>query len=46
LNGLIIEFLETIPEPGTSTSLFDYRLEILEVNEHSVKWVKFYALNI
>lgn len=43
LNGLIIEFLETIPEPGTSTSLFDYRLEILEVNDHAVKSVKFYA---
>lgn len=43
LNGLIIEFLETIPARGTSLALSGYRLEILEVNEHSVKRVKFYA---
>ena len=42
LNGLIIEFLETIPEPGTSMELFGYRLEVLEVNDHAVKQVKFY----
>ncbi|MGH8556531.1 MAG: transporter associated domain-containing protein, partial [Methylococcales bacterium] len=43
LNGLIIEFLETIPARGTSLELSGYRLEILEVNEHAVKRVKFYA---
>jgi Mg2+/Co2+ transporter CorB len=43
LNGLIIEFLETIPAQGTSLELSGYRLEILEVNEHAVKRVKFYA---
>lgn len=43
LNGLIIEFLETIPAQGTSLELFGYRLEILEVHEHAVKRVKFYA---
>ncbi len=42
LNGLIIEFLETIPEPGTGMELFGYRLEVLEVNDHAVKQVKFY----
>lgn len=43
LNGLIIEFLETIPARGTSLELSGNRLEILEVNDHAVKRVKFYA---
>ncbi|MGR9107014.1 MAG: HlyC/CorC family transporter [Gammaproteobacteria bacterium] len=43
LNGLIIEFLETIPGRGTSLELAGYRMEILEVNDHAVKRVKFYA---
>jgi Mg2+/Co2+ transporter CorB len=43
LNGLIIEFLETIPVRKTSLVLFGYRLEILEVDEHAVQMVKFYA---
>ncbi|MEE2766987.1 MAG: HlyC/CorC family transporter [Pseudomonadota bacterium] len=43
LNGLIIEFLETIPVRETSLVLFGYRLEILEVDEHAVQMVKFYA---
>jgi Mg2+/Co2+ transporter CorB len=43
LNGLIIEFLETIPIRETSLVLSGYRLEILEVDEHAVQMVKFYA---
>ena len=46
LNGLILEFLETIPEPGTSMELFSYRLEILQVNDHAVKLVKFYPQEV
>ncbi len=46
LNGLIIEFMETIPEPGTSMEIFGYRLEVLEVNDHAVKKVKFYPEQI
>jgi Mg2+/Co2+ transporter CorB len=41
LNGLIIEFMETIPETGTSIKLHDYPLEILQRDEKSVKLVKF-----
>jgi Mg2+/Co2+ transporter CorB len=41
LNGLIIEFMETIPEIGTSIKLHDYPLEILKRDENSVKLVKF-----
>jgi len=43
LNGLIIEFLETIPVRETSLVLSGCRLEILEVDEHAVQMVKFYA---
>jgi len=41
LNGLIIEFMETIPEAGTGIRLHDYLLEIIKRDENSVKLVKF-----
>ncbi|MDD4905506.1 MAG: HlyC/CorC family transporter [Methylobacter tundripaludum] len=41
LNGLIIEFMETIPETGTSIRLHEYLLEIIKRDENSVKLVKF-----
>ena len=41
LNGLIIEFMETIPEAGTSTKLYGYPLEILKRDDVAVKLVKF-----
>lgn len=41
LNGLIIEFMETIPEAGTSIKLHGYILEIIKRDENSVKLVKF-----
>ncbi|WP_432740864.1 HlyC/CorC family transporter [Methylobacter sp. G7] len=41
LNGLIIEFMETIPETGTSIKLHGYPLEIIKRDESTVKLVKF-----
>ena len=41
LNGLIIEFMETIPETGTSVRLHEYLLEIIKRDENSVKLVRF-----
>ena len=41
LDELIIEFMETIPEAGTSIRLHDYLLEIIKRDENSVKLVKF-----
>jgi Mg2+/Co2+ transporter CorB len=41
LNGLIIEFMETIPDVGTSIKLHGYPLEILKRDENAVKLVKF-----
>ena len=43
LNGLIIEYLETIPEPGTSVKLHGYPLEIIESDKNTIKLVKFHA---
>jgi Mg2+/Co2+ transporter CorB len=39
LNGLIVEYLETIPEPGTSLKIGDYTVEVLQVGENTVKTV-------
>jgi Mg2+/Co2+ transporter CorB len=42
LNGLIIEYLETIPETGISLKLFDHRLEITRIDGNMIKQVHFY----
>lgn len=42
LNGLIIEYMETIPEPGTSIKLHGHILEIIQRDENTVKFVRFY----
>ncbi|NOT13636.1 MAG: HlyC/CorC family transporter [Methylococcaceae bacterium] len=41
LNGLIIDFMETIPEAGTGIKLHGHYLEIIKSDEHAVKLVKF-----
>ena len=40
LNGLILEHMETIPEPGTSLLLADYPVEILQTKDNAVKTVR------
>ena len=40
LNGLIIDFMETIPKSGTSIKLQGHPLEIIKRNENAVKLVK------
>lgn len=42
LNGLITEYMETIPEPGTSIKLHGHILEIMQRDENIVKLVRFY----
>lgn len=41
LNGLIIEFMETIPDSGISINLHGYPLEIIKRDKNTVKLVKF-----
>ncbi len=43
LNGLILEQLETIPEPGTTLKLNKYPIEILQTGESAVKTVRVHA---
>jgi len=45
LNGLIIEYMETIPEPSTSIKLHGHILEIIQRDEHTVKLVRFHPSN-
>jgi len=40
LNGLIIEYLETIPDPGTSLRINDYSIDILQTGDNAVKTVR------
>jgi Mg2+/Co2+ transporter CorB len=40
LNGLIIETLETIPDPGTSLRVNDYAIDVLQTSENAVKTVR------
>ncbi|MFZ4703795.1 MAG: HlyC/CorC family transporter, partial [Candidatus Methylumidiphilus sp.] len=42
LNGFIIEYLETIPQPGTSLKLIDHLLEITSMEGNLIKQVLFY----
>ena len=45
LNGLIVEYLETIPEPGTSLRLGDYSIEILQTMDNAVKTARLRPLS-
>lgn len=40
LNGLVLEYLETIPEPGTSLLLHGHPLEIVQTGPNAVKTIK------
>ncbi len=40
LNGLILEHLERIPEPGTSLRIAGYPMEIVQTKGHAVKTVR------
>ena len=42
LNGLIVEELETIPEPGTRMTVASYPIEIIETAEHAIKSVRIF----
>jgi Mg2+/Co2+ transporter CorB len=40
LNGLVLDYLETIPEPGTSLKLHGHPIEIIQTTENAVKTAK------
>ena len=41
-NGLILEALETIPEPGTSLLIAGYPVDILQIQDNAVKTARIY----
>jgi Mg2+/Co2+ transporter CorB len=43
LNGLIIDYLEVIPEPGTSLKLGGHPLEIIQADDTTVKTVRYFV---
>src|SRR6202142_2455631 len=40
LNGLIVEYLEAIPRPGTTLKLANYMLEVLQTADNAIKTVR------
>ena len=40
INGLIVEFLETIPQPGTSLIIDGYPIEIVEADDNRIRSVR------
>jgi Mg2+/Co2+ transporter CorB len=42
ISGLIIEHLETIPEPGTSFKLGDHLVEVLQIADNTVRTARFW----
>ena len=43
LNGLVIEYLETIPESGTCLKIASYPIEIVESNDNRINRVRIHA---
>ena len=42
LNGMILEYMEMIPEPGTSLLLHGMPVEIIKTRNNAVKTVRLY----
>jgi len=40
INGLILEFLESIPDPGVSLRIDDYVIEVVQTNNNTIKTVR------
>lgn len=43
VNGLLLEQLETIPNPGTALKVGEYQFEILQIADNAIKTVRIYA---
>jgi Mg2+/Co2+ transporter CorB len=40
INGLLLEQLETIPQPGTELDVGDYQFEVLQIADNAIKTVR------
>lgn len=43
INGLLLERLETIPEPGTALRVGDYQFEVLQTGDNTIRTVRITA---
>ena len=43
INGLLLEQLETIPDPGTALKVGDYQFEVLQIADNAIRTVRIYA---
>lgn len=43
VNGLLLEKLETIPDPGTTLKVGDYQFEVLQIADNAIRTVRIYA---
>jgi len=43
MNGLLLEYLEDIPEPGTAVKVGEYPIEILQTEDRKIKMVRLTA---
>jgi Mg2+/Co2+ transporter CorB len=44
INGLLLEQLETIPDPGTTLKVGPYQFEVLQIADNAIKTVRVHAL--
>jgi Mg2+/Co2+ transporter CorB len=44
LNGLIVEYLETIPESGTCLVINEYPIEIIETRDNRVQLARIHSV--
>lgn len=42
INGLVVEYLEALPHPGTAMLIADYPIEIIQVKENRVKQARIF----
>jgi Mg2+/Co2+ transporter CorB len=45
LNGLVLEHLEDIPEPGTTLKIANYAVEIVQVQERAIKVARIFPIS-
>jgi len=43
INGLLLEQLETIPDPGTTLKVGEYQFEVLQIADNAIRTVRIYA---
>jgi Mg2+/Co2+ transporter CorB len=43
INGLLLEQLETIPDPGTTLKVGDYQFEVLQIADNAIRTVRIYS---